>query len=1017
MASAGLDYECDPEDEKWLQRFNAQNTERAGKVLAPLKVEMLEALLDRFEQLSQLGEAGKEDLEILSAAPGATEMQREPPSPSSLPPSSPRISRNAKKLRPEVRQAVFQYWQEKRARFGQPLCWVLREGHQYDDGDETIPFRPLCLSVGSRAGGLRQSVRAAQYNSSAAADAPLSGRARPCYKELSEAEILKIQRDEQREEERRVREKEAEKKGNRKKKSDDDNDPAVLARRAARRAAKLRAKASKEKLLRRPQWQKEKPCTPEALEMTPMLLKRCRKVLISLMNQDSQRVFHCPVDVDAIPHYKELIKTPMDFGTVKAKLSDTMESTQYRTVGAFAEDTRLVLRNCLHYNEPLSVIAWLAHQLGITFERRLQWWVLRPSADLPPLSHLGRDQWTCHASGVKFEEEEALQRMVWCDACQTGFDRACVQLQRETQAQSGVDTVGHTEEWFCQYCLKDLPVPPPTAKTIVGAGIPPAAKKIKKSRTVYVVEPPLQDPLSTGKLSPEDDAARSVAWVVKNMVLYVERQSKDEVKRRNAAKAVLEKIIRTLEKEQRQAEIQAKKNAKIAKEVRTKVEDIVRKIVAQHEWQKHKALEAKRKVELARQAAATAAAAAPAAQSSTEATQSGTEVAQSGTEGQLAHPTGPNTPHRGAEEATSSTAGQQTPSRYTRYYSAQHERYYYYDSQTGVSTWEDPCANQYYDDGTLPPGQVDAEGYEYIMTVIPDNALPGMTLIVEVPDTHPETGQQRSIRMQMIVPEGAQPGMVYKLKIQRQSAIQQQEALEQQLALQQQQALERQRALEQQQAAAAAGQQPPLTEQEQLELQHYQQLSARQSDTQRQTDGETERPSEGQTEGPSEGESAVTEPAVAETASAGQSATEQLKRETERGRDRESLKTETAEQALAVAREHLAIQNREIERQRDRDSQGCSAPESIREEAERETEAETSLESETESIGTASETASERECETERETERTEGTERTESKQQQPEKGRGGELKHTEQHRAAQSSSGDLIAAGSCGRP
>ena len=1013
-----MDYECDPEDEKWLQRFNAQNTERAGKALAPLKVETLEALLDRFEQLSQLGEAGKEDLEILSAAPGTIEIQREPPSPSSLPPSSPsspRISRNAKKLRPEVRQAVFQYWQEKRARFGQPLCRVLREGHQYDDGDETIPFRPLCLSVGSRAGGLRQSVRAAQYSSIASADAPLSGRARPCYKELSEAEILKIQRDEQREEERRVREKETEKKGNRKK-SDDDNDPAVLARRASRRAAKLRAKASKEKLLRRPQWQKEKPCTPEALEMTPMLLKRCRKVLISLMNQDSQRVFHCPVDVDAIPHYKEMIKTPMDFGTVKAKLSDTMESTQYRTVGAFAEDTRLVLRNCLHYNEPLSVIAWLAHQLGITFERRLQWWVLRPSADLPPLSHLGRDQWICYASGVKFEEEEALQRMVWCDACQTGFDRACVRLQSETEGQSAGDTEGHTEEWFCQFCLKNLPVPPPTAQQIVGAGIPPAAKKIKKSRTpVYVVAPPPEDPLSPGKLLPEDDAARSVAWVVKNMVLYVERQSKDEVKRQNAAKAVLEKIMRTLEKEQRQAEIQAKKNAKIAKEVRTKVEDIVRKIVAQHEWQKHKALEAKRKVELARQAAAAAAtaAAAPTAQSGTEATQSGTEVAHSGTEGQLAHPTGPNTPHR-AEEVPSSTAGQQTPSRYTRYYSAQHERYYYYDSQTGVSTWEDPCANQCYDDGTLPPGQVDAEGYEYIMTVIPDNAAPGMTLIIEVPDTHPETGQQRSIRMQMIVPEGAQPGMVYKLKIQRQSAIQQQEALEQQLALQQQQALERQRALEQQQAAAAVGQQPALTEQEQLELQHYQQLSARQSDTPRQTEGETAGPSEGETGRPSEGESVATEPAVAETASAEQSAAEQLQSERERDRDRGSLKTETdretAEQALAVAREHLSIQNREMERQSERESQGYSAPESIREEAER--EAETSLESETESIGTASETASERECESERDTERTEGTER---EQQQPEKERGGQLEHTDQHRVAQSSRGDLVEAGSGG--
>ena len=49
-----------------------------------------------------------------------------------------------------------------------------------------------------------------------------------------------------------------------------------------------------------------------------------------------------------------------------------METTSYSTVGDFAEDARLVLRNCLEYNEPLSAISWLAHQLGITFERQLE---------------------------------------------------------------------------------------------------------------------------------------------------------------------------------------------------------------------------------------------------------------------------------------------------------------------------------------------------------------------------------------------------------------------------------------------------------------------------------------------------------------------------------------------------------------------------------------------------------------------------------------------------------------------
>ena len=45
--NGGLDYECDQEDEKWLLQFNDQNQKKPGKSPAPLKVEMLEDLLDR----------------------------------------------------------------------------------------------------------------------------------------------------------------------------------------------------------------------------------------------------------------------------------------------------------------------------------------------------------------------------------------------------------------------------------------------------------------------------------------------------------------------------------------------------------------------------------------------------------------------------------------------------------------------------------------------------------------------------------------------------------------------------------------------------------------------------------------------------------------------------------------------------------------------------------------------------------------------------------------------------------
>ena len=45
--NGGLDYECDPDDEKWLQEFNDQNQKKMRKAPAPLKLETLEDLLDR----------------------------------------------------------------------------------------------------------------------------------------------------------------------------------------------------------------------------------------------------------------------------------------------------------------------------------------------------------------------------------------------------------------------------------------------------------------------------------------------------------------------------------------------------------------------------------------------------------------------------------------------------------------------------------------------------------------------------------------------------------------------------------------------------------------------------------------------------------------------------------------------------------------------------------------------------------------------------------------------------------
>ena len=59
-------------------------------------------------------------------------------------------------------------------------------------------------------------------------------------------------------------------------------------------------------------------------------------------------LFHEPVDpvVWNVPDYPKIIKTPMDFGTVKQKLSNN----EYLRIEQFLEDMNLVFDNCMKYN-------------------------------------------------------------------------------------------------------------------------------------------------------------------------------------------------------------------------------------------------------------------------------------------------------------------------------------------------------------------------------------------------------------------------------------------------------------------------------------------------------------------------------------------------------------------------------------------------------------------------------------------------------------------------------------------
>eukprot|EP00189_Rhodosorus_marinus_P002172 CAMPEP_0113957236 /NCGR_PEP_ID=MMETSP0011_2-20120614/2648_1 /TAXON_ID=101924 /ORGANISM="Rhodosorus marinus" /LENGTH=513 /DNA_ID=CAMNT_0000967757 /DNA_START=323 /DNA_END=1864 /DNA_ORIENTATION=+ /assembly_acc=CAM_ASM_000156 len=97
------------------------------------------------------------------------------------------------------------------------------------------------------------------------------------------------------------------------------------------------------------------------------LLKRCSKILNNLMKDKLAWWFLQPVDPVAhgCPNYLEVIKEPMDLGTVMARLSS---GKAYENAEQVARDVRLIWSNCKRYNEPESELSLMASKLQAKFE-------------------------------------------------------------------------------------------------------------------------------------------------------------------------------------------------------------------------------------------------------------------------------------------------------------------------------------------------------------------------------------------------------------------------------------------------------------------------------------------------------------------------------------------------------------------------------------------------------------------------------------------------------------------------
>lgn len=112
--------------------------------------------------------------------------------------------------------------------------------------------------------------------------------------------------------------------------------------------------------------------TPKNKGKLSEALKACNEILKELFSKKHSGYawpFYKPVDAEllGLHDYHDIIKKPMDLGTVKKKMDDR----DYKSASEFAEDVRLIFTNCYKYNPPDHDVVAMGRKLQEVFEMRL----------------------------------------------------------------------------------------------------------------------------------------------------------------------------------------------------------------------------------------------------------------------------------------------------------------------------------------------------------------------------------------------------------------------------------------------------------------------------------------------------------------------------------------------------------------------------------------------------------------------------------------------------------------------
>jgi hypothetical protein len=110
----------------------------------------------------------------------------------------------------------------------------------------------------------------------------------------------------------------------------------------------------------------EIPDIPDDVPIYDHWEKPAKRIINNLWKHESAWLFHFPVDTKAwgIEDYDKIVKIPMDFTTIKCKLSNN----EYTKVDEFVGDVHQVFDNCILYNGESNQYSMVAKKMRKEFE-------------------------------------------------------------------------------------------------------------------------------------------------------------------------------------------------------------------------------------------------------------------------------------------------------------------------------------------------------------------------------------------------------------------------------------------------------------------------------------------------------------------------------------------------------------------------------------------------------------------------------------------------------------------------